>query len=123
MRRLLWTVLDNAIKYTPPEGRINVALETTGSEARVIVQDNGIGIPEAMLPRIFERFFRADPSRSQVDGTGLGLAIAKWIADIHHATLSVKSKENQGTLFGIAFPLSLQPDAWDHVSRPNPAIK
>ena len=106
LRRLLWTLLDNAIKYTPPRGLIEVALQKVGSEARITVRDSGIGIPEAMLPRIFERFFRVDPSRSEVDGTGLGLAIAKWIADVHHAVLSVESKRGEGTICKVAFPLS-----------------
>jgi signal transduction histidine kinase len=105
LRRLLWTLLDNAVKYTPACGRIEVALQQVGSEALVTVRDNGIGIPEALLPRIFERFFRADPSRSEVEGAGLGLAIAKWIADIHHAALSVQSSEGEGTVFAVVFPL------------------
>jgi len=58
----------------------------------------------ADLPRIFDRFYRADPSRSDIEGTGLGLAIAKWIAEIHHADLPVESKENQGTIFQVVFP-------------------
>ncbi len=109
LRRLLWTLLDNAIKYTPPRGFIEVALHKIGSEARITVRDNGIGIPEAILPRVFERFFRADPSRSEVDGTGLGLAIAKWIADVHHAVLSVQSREGEGTICRVAFPVSEEP--------------
>jgi heavy metal sensor kinase len=104
LRRLLWTLVDNAIKYTPSGGRIELSLEMAGSEARVDVRDTGIGIPQAMLPRVFERFFRADPSRTQVDGSGLGLAIAKWIADVHHAAISVESAEGRGTTFRIVFP-------------------
>jgi heavy metal sensor kinase len=104
LRRLLWTLVDNAIKYTPAGGRIELALDTRASEARVTVRDSGIGIPEAMLPRVFERFFRADPSRTQVEGSGLGLAIAKWIADMHHAAISVESVEGRGTTFRVVFP-------------------
>jgi signal transduction histidine kinase len=105
LRRLVWTLLDNAVKYTPACGRIEVALQNVGPEARVTVRDSGIGIPEAMLPRIFERFFRADPSRGEVDGAGLGLAIAKWIADVHHGVISVQSREGEGTVFAVVFPL------------------
>jgi signal transduction histidine kinase len=65
--------------------------------------DSGIGIPEAMLPRIFDRFLRADPSRSEVDGAGLGLAIVKWIADVHHGVISVQSREGEGTIFAVTF--------------------
>src|SRR5258708_18736423 len=66
LRRLLWILLDNAVKYTPEGGRIGVALCAAGSEATVIVRDTGIGIPAAIQPRIFDRLYRADPSRSQL---------------------------------------------------------
>jgi len=104
LRRLLWTLLDNAVKYTPAGGRIEALLSTSPGEARITVADTGIGIPAALQPRIFERFFRADPSRGQVEGSGLGLAIARWIADIHHATLRVHSTEQVGSEFIVAFP-------------------
>ena len=73
--------------------------------ASLSIRDSGIGIAPALLPHVFERFFRADPSRSQVEGTGLGLAIAKWIADAHHAALSVSSIEGEGSTFSVVFPL------------------
>jgi len=73
------------VKYTPMEGSIELRLTSAHGQVIVTVKDNGVGIAEADLPFIFERFFRADPSRSQVDGTGLGLAIAKWIAELHHS--------------------------------------
>jgi len=103
LRRLLWILLDNALKYTPSPGQIDVSLTTTAAEATVVVRDNGIGIPESALPRIFDRFYRADPSRSQVEGSGLGLAIARWIAEMHRATLSVSSMEHAGTAFSVVF--------------------
>jgi heavy metal sensor kinase len=106
LRRMIWVLLDNALKYTDAPGLIEVSLNTTDSKANLSVRDNGIGIAPGDLPRIFDRFYRADPSRSQVDGTGLGLAIAKWIAEVHHADLSVTSEENKGTIFTLAFPLS-----------------
>jgi heavy metal sensor kinase len=105
LRRLFWILLDNAFKYTPSPGHIDVSLTTTAREATVVVRDNGIGIPESALPRIFDRFYRADPSRSQVEGSGLGLSIARWIADTHRARLSVASVEHAGTTVRIAFPL------------------
>ena len=76
---------------------------TTDGQTKIEVRDNGIGIPATILPRIFERLFRADPSRTQVDGTGGGLAIAKWIADMHHAVISVESAEGRGTTFRVVF--------------------
>lgn len=104
LRRLFWILLDNAIKYTPPGGRIGVSLDLADNQPRVTVTDSGIGIPVAALPHIFDRFYRADVSRSYEEGTGLGLAIAKWIADIHHAALTAKSVEGCGTTFQVLFP-------------------
>jgi len=103
IRRLLWILLDNAIKYTPPGGDIEVALHLAGSEARISVRDSGIGIPDRALPHVFERFYRADKARASEEGSGLGLAIAKWISDIHLAALSVTSSENRGSTFQVAF--------------------
>lgn len=108
LRRLVWILLDNAFKYTPSPGRIDVRLSASSREAMVTVCDNGIGIPESALPRIFDRFYRADPSRGQVEGSGLGLSIARWIADTHHANLAVSSKEDAGTTFRVVFPLYLE---------------
>lgn len=104
LRRLIWTLLDNAIKYTPEKGHVDVLLEKNGANARLRFSDTGIGIPADLLPRVFDRFFRADPSRS-TDGAGLGLAIAKWIADIHHAGLTVESQLGVGSAFTLVFPL------------------
>jgi heavy metal sensor kinase len=104
LRRLVWTLVENAVKYTPAGGRIELSLDAFGPNARLTVRDTGIGIPATMLPRVFERFFRADPSRTQADGSGLGLAIAKWIADMHQAAISVESAEGLGTSFRVTFP-------------------
>lgn len=105
LRRLIWILLDNALKYTPAAGRIDVRLSTTPGQATVLVRDSGMGIAETDLPYIFDRFYRADPSRSQVEGSGLGLSIAKWIAEMHHANLSVVSEISRGTTFQIVFPV------------------
>jgi heavy metal sensor kinase len=106
LRRLVSILLDNAVKYTPTGGRIAVNLTASASEALLTVRDSGIGIPEPLLPRIFDRFVRADPSRGEVNGTGLGLAIAKWIAGAHSANLTVQSKEQAGSVFTVEFPLA-----------------
>jgi signal transduction histidine kinase len=105
LRRLLWILLDNAIKYTPAGGHVDVSLQVADMEARISVRDSGIGIPEAALPHVFERFYRADKARASEEGAGLGLAIAKWISDIHLAALSVTSTENLGSTFQVAFRL------------------
>ena len=104
LRRLLWILLDNALKYTDAPGRIEVTLNAAAGATTLQVRDSGIGIAALDLPHVFERFYRADPSRSQVEGSGLGLAIAKWIAEIHHAELSVDSNGHQGTVFRVVFP-------------------
>jgi heavy metal sensor kinase len=105
LQRLLWILIDNAAKYTSPRGVIKVALAVDEETATVTVEDSGTGISQADLPHIFERFYRADPSRSQVEGSGLGLSIAAWIANVHQATLSAESRENVGSIFKIVFPL------------------
>lgn len=106
LRRLFWILLDNAIKYTPARGVIDIALETIGKDAVVTVKDTGIGIPKADLPDIFRRFYRVDKARSLTEGTGLGLSIAKWISETHRGELSVQSIEDLGTTFQISFRLA-----------------
>jgi len=80
-----------------------VQVDNQGSDILISIRDNGIGIPQDLLPRIFERFFRADPSRGKASGTGLGLAIAKLIADAHRASISVDSKPGEGAAFQVRF--------------------
>jgi heavy metal sensor kinase len=106
LRRLIWILLDNALKYTYPQGTIQVSLTVAAQQATLIVRDDGIGISAVDLPHIFERFYRADPSRGMVEGNGLGLSIAKWIADTHRAELSVASQESVGTAFHLIIPIS-----------------
>ena len=83
-----------------------MVLERKGRSALLSVNDNGSGIPESLLPKIFDRFFRVDPSRGEQDGTGLGLAIAKRIAETHGASIIARSERGAGTTFEVAFPLS-----------------
>lgn len=101
--RLFWSLIDNAVKYTPQGGRIEVTVDQSVEEVRVSVRDSGIGIPQESLPHVFERFFRTDGARNHAEGTGLGLAIAKWIADAHHASLLAESKLGAGTVFTVVF--------------------
>jgi heavy metal sensor kinase len=110
LRRLVWILVDNAIKYTPCDGCIEVALVCNGQSALLTVSDNGIGVPEAFLPHIFDRFFRVDASRGEQEGTGLGLAIGKWIAEAHRATITARSTEPAGTTFEVSFPLNGNPN-------------
>jgi heavy metal sensor kinase len=106
LKRLLWILLDNAIKYSRPNGRIVVRMDVVANQASLRVEDDGIGITPADLPLIFNRFYRADPSRGLVEGNGLGLAIAQWIAETHGAQLTAQSQSGQGSVFHLGFPLS-----------------
>lgn len=108
LQRLVWILIDNAFKYTDRAGVVEVSLVQQAGYARLTVSDTGIGIAEKDIPRIFDRFFRADPSRSEIEGTGLGLTIAKWISDIHHGTLHVESQEGTGTIFMFTLPIFVQ---------------
>lgn len=104
LRRLLWILVENAMKYTTAPGRVAISIEVSADRVIVSIRDNGIGISPHHLPHIFERFYRADPSRSQQEGSGLGLAIAKWIADVHDASITVESRERAGSVFRIDLP-------------------
>jgi signal transduction histidine kinase len=106
LNRLIWILLDNAIKYTPPLGRIDVSLTLQAQTLVLAVQDSGVGITAAHLPRIFDRFYRADPSRSQVEGSGLGLSIAQWVAETHRTEIRVTSSVGVGSRFEVAFETS-----------------
>ncbi|BAH45170.1 two-component sensor histidine kinase [Brevibacillus brevis NBRC 100599] len=101
----VWTnLLGNSIKFTEAGGKISVKLKTVNGEVLVKITDTGIGISKENQERIFERFFKADPSRNRTNsGSGLGLAIVKKIIDLHHATIVVESEEGKGTTFTITF--------------------
>lgn len=106
IRRLITILLDNAIKYTPEGGVIAVSVQTTGDRIQLEVADTGIGIPADSIPRIFDRFYRVDNSRSREDGSsGLGLAIAKWIVEAHQATIDVAARVGHGSTFTVSMPL------------------
>jgi signal transduction histidine kinase len=106
IQRLLANLLDNAIKYTPPGGKVNVAVAEDEKKAvRVTVQDTGVGIAPNDLPRLFERFYRCDQSRSE-PGIGLGLSLARAIARAHGGDIAVTSQPNQGSAFTVTFPKS-----------------
>jgi heavy metal sensor kinase len=107
LRRLFLILIDNAVKYTSREGCISVVLDTSDGAAVTEIRDTGVGISTTDLPHIFERFYRADESRSRESGgTGLGLSIAKWIAEAHQGKISVVSKVGEGSVFRVQIPLS-----------------
>jgi two-component system, OmpR family, phosphate regulon sensor histidine kinase PhoR len=107
LRELLQNLLDNAVQYTPPGGRIHVSAAAGAHEVVVAVADTGIGIPVADQERIFERFYRVDAARSrEAGGTGLGLSIAKHIIEAHGGRLWVESAVGSGSKFSFSIPLA-----------------
>ncbi|PYQ65310.1 MAG: PAS domain-containing sensor histidine kinase [Acidobacteria bacterium] len=107
LERLLLNLLDNAIKYNRPDGRITVRVGRDGGEALLEVSDTGIGIPAESIPRIFERFYRVDKGRAREEGgTGLGLAIVKHIAQAHGGQVDVESRMGRGATFRVRLPLA-----------------
>jgi signal transduction histidine kinase len=98
-------LVDNAVKYTPAGGKVEVTGGFEGSEIVIRVSDTGIGIPQAKLPRIFERFYRVDKARSkETGGTGLGLSIVKHTAENHGGRVSVESTQGEGSTFTVYLP-------------------
>lgn len=106
VQRLLAILLDNAVKYTPPPGVVELGLQTRNKKAVITVRDSGIGIAEREQTKIFERFYRADKARSrELGGAGIGLAIAEWIVQQHRGSIAVQSSMGNGSTFLIEFPL------------------
>jgi two-component system phosphate regulon sensor histidine kinase PhoR len=103
--QILDNLVDNAVKYTPPGGRIRVRWRAEDHQVCLQVEDTGIGIPEYDLPRIFERFYRVDKARSrELGGTGLGLAIVKHLVQALRGTVSASSRLGEGTTFTVRLP-------------------
>ncbi len=103
--QLLWILVDNAVKFTKPGGGVELGLRQFDSQALLTVADDGIGIPPDDLERIFERFYQADPARSN-NGAGLGLSIARWIVEEHHGTIAVRNNTGPGCTFTMSLPLA-----------------
>ena len=105
LKQLLLIVLDNALKYTPSGGRVTMGLRQCAGGGEITVQDTGVGIAAEDLPRVFERFYRADPARSRdAGGTGLGLPIARWIVEQHRGAIHIDSVPGQGTTVTVSLP-------------------
>jgi len=107
LKQVLINLVANAIQYTPPGGDVFISLSKVRDQARITCRDTGPGIPAEDVPHIFERFYRAEKSRtrSKTPGFGLGLSIAKWIVEHHSGRIEVTSKEGEGTTFAIWLPL------------------
>ncbi len=102
--RALGNVVDNALRFTPNGGEIRIGLTRNNGLVEVIVSDTGSGIPEEAQPRVFDRFFRADPSRNSRGSTGLGLSLVRTIMELHGGSATLQSKAGQGTIVTLSFP-------------------
>jgi signal transduction histidine kinase len=107
LKQVFINLVANAIQYTPEGGEVFLSLEKIGEQARIVIRDTGPGIPAEDLPHIFERFYRAEKSRTRREtaGFGLGLSIANWIVERHGGRIEVNSEERKGTTFAIWLPL------------------
>jgi signal transduction histidine kinase len=105
--RIFLNLIGNAIKYTPPGGKVHIGLEQSHNEAIATVSDTGIGIPEVDVPHLFEEFYRAsNVKRNGITGTGLGLAIVKDLVERYEGRVSVHSQVDAGTTFTVVLPLA-----------------
>jgi two-component system OmpR family sensor kinase len=113
LKQLFLNLVDNAIKYTPEGGSVELSLSKKGGWAQFEVCDTGIGIPPENLSHIFDRFYRVDKARARAHGgSGLGLSIAKWIAQAHGGAIRVKSQIGEGTTFTVTIPI------YEPISKP-----
>lgn len=106
IRELLLNLIDNALKYSRQKGEMNLGAEITDGKLKINVQDTGIGISQADIKRIFDRFYRVDKVRSrQQGGSGLGLSIVRWIVEAHRGEIEVQSEEGKGSTFIVTLPI------------------
>ncbi|EMI3505881.1 TPA: HAMP domain-containing histidine kinase [Bacillus cereus] len=104
IHQMMVILLDNAMKYTNKGGHIQIDCTQTSSSIRIQVKDDGIGVKEEDIPKLFDRFYQGDKARSTSEGAGLGLSIANWIVEKHYGKISVESKWGDGTCFEVIFP-------------------
>jgi len=105
LAQMLWNLLDNAARYTPDGGRIELKLLRSNSVARLVVEDTGMGISEDELSNVFDRFYRSRQAQATgTDGAGLGLSIVKHVAEAHGGAVAVSSRVGRGTTFTVDLP-------------------
>ncbi len=110
LEQVLYNLVENAVKYTPEGGNIQIAAMREGRNAVLTVTDDGPGIPAEDLPHIFDRFYRVDKARSrETGGTGLGLSIVRQMVTLHQGTVTVESVEGKGSVFRVELPLEVKP--------------
>jgi two-component system phosphate regulon sensor histidine kinase PhoR len=109
LEQILYNLIDNAVKFNRPGGAVSIAAEVIGNRAAIHIEDTGVGISEADLPRIFERLYRVDKSRSRkVEGAGLGLAIVKHLVQAHGGEVSATSQPGAGSRFTVILSVAAQ---------------
>jgi signal transduction histidine kinase len=107
LHQVLFNLLDNAVRFTPNGGSVTVTAERQNGSVEVRVADTGVGISQEHLPRLFERFYRADPARSRGDGgTGIGLAIARSVVEAHGGHITAESEPGNGSVFTFDLPVA-----------------
>jgi signal transduction histidine kinase len=107
LRQVVWNLVENALRYTPEDGPVRIILRAEGPDAILAVEDSGSGVPRGHEERIFERFYRADPSRTRrTGGAGLGLAIVKHVAESHGGRAELRNRPGKGATFMVILPLA-----------------
>ena len=105
VHQVLFNLVDNAVRFTPEGGHVTVSARRRNGSVEVAVSDTGAGIPSEHLPRLFERFYRADPARARGDGgTGIGLAIARSVVEAHGGQIKAESEPGHGSVFTFDLP-------------------
>jgi two-component system phosphate regulon sensor histidine kinase PhoR len=108
--QVIVNLLHNAVKFSPNGGEVAVEVQARDGEVTVSVEDHGVGVPSALLGRIFERFYKVDRARARGGGTGLGLAIARHVIEQHGGRIWVESEEGSGSTFRFTLPAAASPD-------------
>ncbi len=123
LHQLALNLLGNAVKYTSAGGQVRVTVAVRDSAACLEVADTGVGIPPEDLPRVFDRFYRADEARTRsAGGAGLGLAIARWCVEAHGGRIAVRSHLGVGSVFAVSLPLAPIDDADDTEEQGDDAV-
>ena len=108
VHQVLFNLVDNAVRFTPSGGAVTVSAQRHNGSVEIRVADTGVGIPPEHLPRLFERFYRADPARSREDGgTGIGLAIARSVVEAHGGHIRAESELGEGSVFTFDLPVAI----------------